>query len=298
MKSYLILILKWNKEEDGKLVLENTSLELKVDGNGEIKILSYPENLTLEDLIFTSSDESIVKVSNDGKLIAYKDGNATITIKSKDGKYEEKVVVTVTKKIEEEKKEENTKPSNNGEGSSTTKPSTSSKPKEVAVTSVTISGGSSVNVGGTLQLSANVSPSNATDKSVTWSIASGSDKATIDQKGKLTAKASGKVTVKVTSKNGKTATKEITISSVYKVVLIPECSEMPGVPPLRYQFFVYRDGKIFKDYVQFIYNGVEATPRSYTIPSKNVSSSVKSVKISLSNETVNATVTYQANNNC
>lgn len=72
----------------------------------------------------------------------------------------------------------------------------------VFVTSISISGGKKVTVGNTLQLSAEVEPGDAADPSVTWSIVSGEEYATIDQNGLLTAIAPGKVTVQVMANDG------------------------------------------------------------------------------------------------
>ena len=66
----------------------------------------------------------------------------------------------------------------------------------VLVKDIEISGNNTVEVGKTVQLTASVSPSNASNKKVTWSISSGSSKASIDKNGILTAKAAGTVTVK------------------------------------------------------------------------------------------------------
>ena len=87
-------------------------------------------------------------------------------------------------------------------------------PTEIKVSGITISGGTSVTAGKTLQLSAAVKPDNATNKAVTWSISSGSSYASIDQNGLLTAKKAGTVTVKVSAKDGsgKSATLKITVS--------------------------------------------------------------------------------------
>jgi len=74
--------------------------------------------------------------------------------------------------------------------------------QKAKVSSITISGGTSVSVGSTLQLSATVRPDNAENKKVTWSIASGASYASIDASGKLTASAVGTVTVKVTADDG------------------------------------------------------------------------------------------------
>ncbi len=66
----------------------------------------------------------------------------------------------------------------------------------VLIKDIEISGNNTVEVGKTVQLTASVSPSNASNKKVTWSISSGSSKASIDKNGILTAKAAGTVTVK------------------------------------------------------------------------------------------------------
>ena len=73
-------------------------------------------------------------------------------------------------------------------------------PAIVAVTSVSVTstGGTSLNAGSTLQLTATVSPSNASNKAVTWSIVSGTA-ATVDQNGIVTGTGNGDVTVRATA---------------------------------------------------------------------------------------------------
>ncbi len=55
---------------------------------------------------------------------------------------------------------------------------------------------------GTLQLSAVITPSNATDKTVTWSIENGTGQATISDSGLVTAISNGTVTAKATANDG------------------------------------------------------------------------------------------------
>jgi hypothetical protein len=67
---------------------------------------------------------------------------------------------------------------------------------------------------GTLQMLADISPTNATNKRVTWSVINGTGAATISSAGLLTAVSNGTVTVKATANDGsgKFGTKEITIT--------------------------------------------------------------------------------------
>lgn len=84
----------------------------------------------------------------------------------------------------------------------------------IKVTSVSLNKSStSLVVGGSEKLTATVSPSNATDKSVTWTT-SDAAKATVSN-GTITAKAAGSVTITVTSvsDNTKKATCNVTITN-------------------------------------------------------------------------------------
>lgn len=88
-----------------------------------------------------------------------------------------------------------------GQGSN----SGSSTPNEyidrTLVSSINITGNSIVPLGTTTKLTANVSPSNATNKNVTWS-SSNTTVATVDSSGNVTAKAMGKTIITVTAQDG------------------------------------------------------------------------------------------------
>lgn len=91
------------------------------------------------------------------------------------------------------------------------------------VTSISISGSSSGEVGDTITLTATTSPSSATDRTVTWSITSGSSRASITSQtdtstgGRcvISLESAGSVTVKATANDGSgvSKTKTITISN-------------------------------------------------------------------------------------
>lgn len=79
------------------------------------------------------------------------------------------------------------------------------------VTSIVVIGGS-VADGGTLQMTANVSPVNATDTSVTWSVVNGTGSATISIGGLLTATAPGLVTVVATANDASGIVGTVTVT--------------------------------------------------------------------------------------
>jgi uncharacterized protein YjdB len=71
--------------------------------------------------------------------------------------------------------------------------------------------------GGTLQLEATVTPANATNTDVIWTINQGGDYATIDENGEVTATANGTVTVRATAADG-TVYGEISITITGQVI--------------------------------------------------------------------------------
>ena len=120
------------------------------------------------------------------------------------------VIPPVVESKPEEKPED--KPSTGG-GSSTVKVSAISVSGEGNATAITTNNG-------TLQMSAAIVPTNATNKNVTWLVENGTGEATISTEGLLTAVKNGIVTVKATAKDrsGKYGEKEIVISGQIPVI--------------------------------------------------------------------------------
>lgn len=86
----------------------------------------------------------------------------------------------------------------------------------VSVSQISISstnGSTSINTkNGTLQLNALVTPTDASDKSVTWSIANGTNSATVNTSGIVSALATGNVTVRATANDGSGVYSEFNIT--------------------------------------------------------------------------------------
>jgi hypothetical protein len=75
-------------------------------------------------------------------------------------------------------------------------------------------GANTVAEGDTLQIIATVSPTNATDASVTWSVINGTGSATIDVNGLLTAVSAGSVTVVATANDASGVSEQIVITVI------------------------------------------------------------------------------------
>ena len=130
-------------------------------------------------LTWNSSDPSIVSVDNKGNITAIKEGTATITVESENGK-SATTKINVIKPIEPE--------------SLSVSPSTANVVK-----------------GKTFNLKATVLPTNANNKHVDWS-SSNTNIATINNRGQITGKKEGTTTITAKTENGKTATVAVKVS--------------------------------------------------------------------------------------
>ena len=61
----------------------------------------YPEDASNKNVIFSSLNDDIAKVSKDGKITGIKEGKTEILVKSEDSKIEKQIEVTVRKKLDE-----------------------------------------------------------------------------------------------------------------------------------------------------------------------------------------------------
>ena len=158
--------------------LDHTSLTL-IEGESETLTATVaPENATDKSVTWKSSNTSVAAVSSSGVVTAKAAGVATITVTTNDGSKTAQCNVTVSVPVS---------------GVSLDK------------TSLTLP------VGDTQTLTATVSPSNASDKSVAWS-SGNTSVATVSSTGVVTAKAAGTTTITVTTKDGgKTATCNVTV---------------------------------------------------------------------------------------
>ena len=196
----------------------------------------------------------------------------------------------------------------NSAGSVTSSAATLTVNVPVTLSSITISGNSSVNVGSTATYTCTATYSDGTSKTVTptWSISSGTSYASITSGGVLTGKAAGTATVQAKYTEGgvtKTATKNVTVNAV---AVKPSITTQPksqtvtegdsvtfsvtatGTAPLSYQW--KKNGSNISGATSSSYKINSAKTSdvgSYTV---TVSNSAGSVTSSTATLTVNASV--------
>ena len=167
------------------VTLDQSELALTV-GDAAVSLTATvaPNDATDKTVTWSSSNEAVATVSNEGVVTAVAAGEATITVTSNaDNTKTATCTVTVT-------------------------------PATVAVTGVTLNKSeTTITAGQTETLTATVAPADATDKTVTWS-SSNTAVATVAD-GVVTAVAAGEATITVTSNadNTKTATCTVTVNA-------------------------------------------------------------------------------------
>ena len=141
-----------------------------------------PSNASNKKVYWTSSDQSVATVDNNGKVTAIKAGTTTVTVTTEDGGKTATCKVTVKEKI-------------------------------YPVTGVTLDKTSvELTEGDVTVLTATVNPSNASNRNVYWT-SSDLSVATVDNNGKVTAVKRGTALITVTTEDGnKTATCTITVT--------------------------------------------------------------------------------------
>ena len=239
--------------------LNKKSTSLTVGKSESLKLTISPSNASNKVASWKSSDESVVKVDKSGKITAVGVGSATVTV-TVDG-VSTSISVTVN--------------------------------KAVPVESISISGDNTVKVKKSITLKATINPSDATDKTLTWS---SSDKniATVDSKGVVTGVKAGKVTITVKASNGVSASYVVTVEdeSAYVVTLTAQKQATGEIR--QYLVSVSNSGKAV-DFTRFVYNGKEVLPSSTVryLNADKIDKSITSVDLVLTDgKTVKATVKY------
>ena len=160
--------------------IKNPNIELHVGDIGKIEYTIEPSNATNKKVSFAVSDKNIVGFDANGNLVGVSVGTATVTLKSSNDK-----TATVNVTVKE---------------------------KEIDVTGITLSSKEvTVSEGSSKTITAKIAPSNASNKTVTWT---SSDKsiATVDN-GKIKGIKQGSAVIKATTVNGLTAEVKVKVTA-------------------------------------------------------------------------------------
>ena len=158
--------------------LNKTSVALLVGGMEALTATIAPSNAANQNLTWSSSNTAVANVSASGVVTAVAPGSATITVKTVDGNKTATCAVTVN---------------------------------PIPVSGVTLKASTSLLVGGTETLDADINPPNATNKNVAWSTNNDSV-ATVSASGVVTGVSAGTATITVKTADGnKTATCSVNV---------------------------------------------------------------------------------------
>lgn len=161
--------------------LNPTSMTITAGNTKKIYANITPSNATIKSVLWSSSNPSVAGMKNGGVLVAKKAGTCTITGKTVNGK-------AATCKV-------------------------TVKAKTVAATGISLNPTSmTITAGNTKKIYANITPSNATSKSVLWS-SSNPSVAGMKSGGVLVAKKAGTCTITGKTVNGKAATCKVTVKA-------------------------------------------------------------------------------------
>ncbi|MBE6069872.1 MAG: hypothetical protein E7211_19590, partial [Clostridium lundense] len=171
-KTATCVVNVWQKVDS--VSLNKTELSLGVGKSETLTATVSPGDAEYKNVTWSSSDTDVATVDQAGRVTARSTGSATITVTTADQSKTAECAVTVT---------------------------------NVLVSSLDIPDApQEMTVGDQVTLSVNISPADATDKTVTWS-SSNEAVATVDQNGKVTAEGAGTVTITVAAQDsGKKST--------------------------------------------------------------------------------------------
>ena len=159
--------------------LNTNNISVTVGGTVKVEYTVLPATATNKNVVWSVDNKDIITVYRDGRIVGKKAGVARATVKTYNNKTAT-VVVTVSNNV-------------------------------INPTAVSLNISSkSIYVGDSFNLIATVSPSNATNKQITWS--SSNNKVASVNNGRVTGIGAGTATITAKTSNGKTATAKITVT--------------------------------------------------------------------------------------
>lgn len=256
------------------VTLNKNVLNLKVNGSETLTATVAPTDATTKTVSWSSSSDAVATVDQSGKVTAHAVGSATITVTTDSGNKTDICTVNVT---------------DDGQGGDT-----------VSVTGVSLNKKTlPLTAGGTETLTATVAPTDANNKSVSWS-SSNTSVATVSQSGLVTAKSAGTATITVTTADGGfTDTCTVTVASanvaVTGVQLNKQNATIKVDETVKLTATISPDNATNKSVTYSSGNTAVATvDNSGLVTAKSVGTAVITVTTADGNKTATCTVTVEA----
>ena len=166
-----------------QITLNSNSLSLNVGDKQKLIPTLTPDNATNKEIEWSSSNENVVIVDDDGLISAISEGNCVITVEGENGiKADCEIVVN------------------------------NLLPKEILIDNLQINPENiDLNKGNNYKIQTIIQPENATNKTLKWE-SSNSRVAMVDEKGIITAVGGGTAYITVTTNDGSNISKTITIN--------------------------------------------------------------------------------------
>lgn len=195
------------KSDVKKISLSFTEVTLIIGESRKLTAVVEPSDSDDNDISWTSSDDKIAKMGDDGNINAYSEGNCIIKGRLiSDSSVTASVYVTVCKK------QENPSSDIQSDSDSTVVSNTQANETKKQVSSISLSFYEAVmNVGETIVPQVTMKPDNAYDKAVVWT---SSDKsiASVDGHGNITAHSDGTCYITVSSESNPSVSEDIHIT--------------------------------------------------------------------------------------
>ncbi len=196
------------------IYLSKSKLELLIGKSEQITATITPTNATNKEVKWTTSNAAIATVSSNGTIKAISEGTATITVTSQASGDSAQCFVTV-------------------------------KDGTIKATNITLNETNiTLEKGKTQKLTATITPTNTTDKTITWS-SSNTNILTVETDGTITAKSEGTASITATTSNGLSAVCYVeVIKSAPEIVIDGQTITVPEGDKLYFLDTIYReDGK-------------------------------------------------------
>lgn len=217
--------------------LSDSNFNMVVGDTKQLKATIIPDNATNKSVKWTSSNPKVATIDSTGKVVAKAKGSTVITVTAPGGGISVKTSINVTD-------------------------------KKIPVTNLAIkynyvsyhdNGIPALYTYNTTSLSAVITPSNATDKSIKWT-SSNPKVATVDSKGKVTAVAKGETIITATASNNVKATQKIIVATnpyVFKV----DCYISPTGPK---GYSYHCSAGVYKNGTEISYSSIKTNSKIYT----------------------------------